>query len=125
MTILGALWGGAKNLTKILLYSLPLHLVGNWFGKNVWPNNQNVALYLTFIKTDGIRVIFRLEETNTFHYQSNINPNDVRNNPIKTPKWIKTIILSSVKPLNASVALILKPVNWFAMQINWLVSIWR
>ena len=26
-------------------------------------------------------------------------------------------------PLNASVALILKPVNWFALQINWLVSI--
>ena len=86
MTIFGALWGGAKNLTQILLYSLLLHLVGNWFGKNVWPNNQNVALYLTFIKTDGIKVILHLEETNTFHYQSNINPNDVRNNPIKTPK---------------------------------------
>ena len=27
-------------------------------------------------------------------------------------------------PLNASVALIQKPVNWLAEQINWLVSIW-
>ena len=26
--------------------------------------------------------------------------------------------------LNAGVALIYKPVNWFAQQINWLVSIW-
>ena len=31
---------------------------------------------------------------------------------------------NDVNPLSASVALIYKPVNWFAQQINWLVSIW-
>ena len=34
------------------------------------------------------------------------------------------LILSVVNPLSASVALIQKPVNWFVLQINWLVSIW-
>ena len=29
-----------------------------------------------------------------------------------------------IKPLSAPVALIKKPVNWFAVQINWVVSIW-
>ena len=29
-----------------------------------------------------------------------------------------------INQLSASVALIQKPVNWFALQINWLVSIW-
>ena len=29
-----------------------------------------------------------------------------------------------INPLNASVALIQKPVNWLSQQINWLVSIW-
>ena len=33
--------------------------------------------------------------------------------------------ISSFNPLIASVALIQKPVNWFAVQINWLVSIWE
>ena len=30
----------------------------------------------------------------------------------------------TVNPLNASFALISKPVTWFAVQIKWLVSIW-
>ena len=30
----------------------------------------------------------------------------------------------TVNPLNASFALISKPVTWFAVQIEWLVSIW-
>ena len=30
----------------------------------------------------------------------------------------------SANPLNSSVAFIQKPVNWFAVQINWLVSVW-
>ena len=37
----------------------------------------------------------------------------------------KTVSLPCVNPLNASVDLIQKPVNGFAVQINWLVSIWR
>ena len=32
--------------------------------------------------------------------------------------------ITEPNPLSASVALIWKPVNWFAVQINWLVSIW-
>ena len=31
---------------------------------------------------------------------------------------------NDLNPINVSDALIYKPVNWFAMQINWLVSIW-
>ena len=34
------------------------------------------------------------------------------------------LVTKLFNPLNASVALIQKPVNWFAKQINWLVSIW-
>ena len=37
--------------------------------------------------------------------------------------FASTFILQ-INPLNASVALIYKPVNWFTQQINWLVSIW-
>ena len=38
--------------------------------------------------------------------------------------WISNRHTGSVfNPLNASVALIYKPVKWFAQQINWLVSI--
>ena len=37
---------------------------------------------------------------------------------------IQIFSLGRLNPLNASVSLILKPVNWFALQINWLVSIW-
>ena len=29
-----------------------------------------------------------------------------------------------INPLSASVTLVEKPVNWFAQQINWLVSVW-
>ena len=40
-------------------------------------------------------------------------------------RTIWSIFLSRFfKPLSASVALIWKPVNWFAVKINWLVSIW-
>ena len=34
------------------------------------------------------------------------------------------LVTKLFNPLNASVALIQKPVNWFPQQINWLVSIW-
>ena len=34
------------------------------------------------------------------------------------------LIKYGVNPLNASIAPTQKPVNWFAVQINWLVSIW-
>ena len=30
-----------------------------------------------------------------------------------------------INPLSTSVALIEKPVNWFAQQINWLVPVWE
>ena len=48
--------------------------------------------------------------------------------------WLKITLLENVwnlqvfkhiNELNANVALILKPVNWSAQQINWLVSIWE
>ena len=32
--------------------------------------------------------------------------------------------LKAINLSNESVSLIYKPVNWFAQQINWLVSIW-
>ena len=41
----------------------------------------------------------------------------------ETPVSVNTRI-SSFNPLIASVALMQEPVNWFAVQINWLVSIW-
>ena len=31
----------------------------------------------------------------------------------------------ALNPLSAIVAVIEKPVNWFAQQIDWLVSVWR
>ena len=37
---------------------------------------------------------------------------------------IATLIFVLFNRLNAIVALIQKPVNWFAVQMNWLVSIW-
>ena len=33
-------------------------------------------------------------------------------------------MINLVNPLSANVALLQKPANWFAVQINWLVSIW-
>ena len=41
-------------------------------------------------------------------------------------EWSLTEELSGLilHPVSASVALIYKQVNWFAEQINWLVSIW-
>ena len=36
----------------------------------------------------------------------------------------KVVLLEVFNLLNVSIALIKKPVNWFAVQINWLVSIW-
>ena len=39
-------------------------------------------------------------------------------------KQTKLKKLNYINPLNASTAFILKPVNWFAVQINWLVSTW-
>ena len=42
-------------------------------------------------------------------------------------KWVNETRpnLITFSPLSASVALIKKPVKWFAQQISWLVSIWR
>ena len=34
------------------------------------------------------------------------------------------IVVLMINPLNTSVALIWRPVIWFAVEINWLVSIW-
>ena len=32
--------------------------------------------------------------------------------------------MQNINPLKAKIAFIYKPVNWFPLQINWLVSIW-
>ena len=52
--------------------------------------------------------------------------------PLDKKSWMLTSLFvldyvikhQMLNPLSASVALIWKPVNWFAVQINWLVSIW-
>ena len=46
------------------------------------------------------------------------------NNEISIIGWLTSLFLL-LNPLSASTALIKKPVNWFAHQINWLVSLWR
>ena len=41
-----------------------------------------------------------------------------------SPLFDLQTLLSLVNPLSASFPLIQKPANWFALQIDWLVSIW-